>query len=138
MGERAAVSSGATSTGEVRAPGLVEALAVWALLGLHLVAVFVTYARLPPARLYNVSGHGLAGGASRVLVELNFPTALAAIAILGLVAARWLATLPARSAARRRWSSRACWTRRSSGRASSRRATSMRGGSTRCRRWAWR
>jgi ABC-type amino acid transport system permease subunit len=48
---------------------------------------FVTYARIPPEDLYNVSREGLAGGASRALVELNYPTALTAIPILGICAA---------------------------------------------------
>lgn len=45
-----------------------------------LVAIFVTYARLEPAELYHVSNDGVAGGLSRVVVELNFPVALVAIA----------------------------------------------------------
>lgn len=49
---------------------------------------FVTYARLPPEETYNVTRSGLAGGAGRALVELNYPTALAVLPILGLCAAR--------------------------------------------------
>jgi hypothetical protein len=79
-----------------------EALAVWALFAAVAVAVFVTYARLPAARLYHVSGSGLVGGASRALVFVNWPTAAAALAIAGLAAtalpARWrpiaLASMP--------------------------------------------
>ncbi len=56
-----------------------EALATWALWGLLLAAIVVTYARLEPAELYNVSREGLAGGLSRALVELNFPISLVAI-----------------------------------------------------------
>jgi hypothetical protein len=52
------------------------------------VAIFVTYWRLPPAETYHVSLSGFDGGASRVVVFLCFPTALAAIAILGLLAER--------------------------------------------------
>jgi hypothetical protein len=63
-----------------------EPLLVWALFGLVAVEVFVTYSRLPARELYNVSGSGLEGGASRALVFLNFPTALAAIAVLGAIA----------------------------------------------------
>jgi hypothetical protein len=65
-----------------------EIRTVWALLGASLVAVLVTYSRLPPEQLYSVSGSGVEGGLSRVLVELNFPDALAALAVLGVVAAR--------------------------------------------------
>jgi hypothetical protein len=49
------------------------------------VAICVTYSRVPPAELYHVSRAGLAGGASRVLVFSNFPVALVAIAILGVL-----------------------------------------------------
>jgi hypothetical protein len=45
-----------------------------------LVAILVTYSRLDPAELYHVSNDGLAGGLSRVVIELNFPIALVAIA----------------------------------------------------------
>ena len=58
-----------------------ELLAVWLLFAVTASAVFVTYARLPARELYNVTGSGLAGGASRALVFLNFPTALTAIAV---------------------------------------------------------
>ncbi len=59
-----------------------EVLLVWAFFVLDAVAVLVTYSRLPAADLYHVSGSGLEGGLSRVLVLSNFPAALAAIAIL--------------------------------------------------------
>jgi hypothetical protein len=58
-----------------------EALATWALWSLVLLAILVTYARLDPAELYHTSNDGLAGGLSRVVVELDFPVALVAIAI---------------------------------------------------------
>src|SRR4029077_13625354 len=61
-----------------------EPLLVWLLHGLVAAEIFVTYSRLPASELYHVSGSGLAGGASRVLVFLNFPTALVAIAIVAL------------------------------------------------------
>jgi hypothetical protein len=48
-------------------------------------AVFVTYSRLPADELYAVTGSGLEGGASRLLVFLNFPTALAAIAVVAVM-----------------------------------------------------
>jgi hypothetical protein len=69
-------------------PALREPLVVWALHGAFVVLTFVTYARLSPGELYNVTRSGVAGGASRALVELNYPVALAAIPILGICAAR--------------------------------------------------
>jgi hypothetical protein len=60
--------------------------AVWALVAASAVAVFVTYSRLPAAELYNVSHGGSRGGASRVLVDLSFPDALIALAVLGVIA----------------------------------------------------
>jgi hypothetical protein len=68
-----------------RGPGLAEALVVWGLLAVVGLCVLVTYSRVAPDELYHVSHGGLAGGAGRVLVFLNFPTALAAIAVLALV-----------------------------------------------------
>jgi hypothetical protein len=58
-----------------------EVTLVWALLLLDAAAVLVTYSRLPASELYHVSGSGLEGGRSRVLVDSNFPAALIAIAI---------------------------------------------------------
>jgi hypothetical protein len=69
-------------------PGLAEALVVWALFGVVALCILVTYSRVAPEGLYNVSHDGLAGGASRVLVFLNYPTALAAIAVLALVTSK--------------------------------------------------
>ena len=65
-----------------------EALAVWAMWAVVLATIFVTYRRLPPDTraatddLYHVSGNGLVGGLSRVLVELNFPMALVAVVVV--------------------------------------------------------
>jgi hypothetical protein len=56
--------------------------ATWALVAVFAVTTFVTYSRVPPGELYNVSREGVAGGASRVLVYLNFPVAFVAIGIL--------------------------------------------------------
>jgi len=61
---------------------------VWPLLVAVAAEILVTYSRLPARELYHVSGSGLSGGASRVLVFSNFPTALAAIVVLALVADR--------------------------------------------------
>src|SRR5439155_1293253 len=62
--------------------------AAWALLAADAAALAVTYWRLPPAATYHVSLSGFDGAASRVVVFFCFPTALAAIAILGLVVER--------------------------------------------------
>jgi hypothetical protein len=59
-----------------------EVALVWTLFLLDAVAILVTYSRLPARELYHVSGSGLEGGMSRVLVDSNFPIALVAIAIL--------------------------------------------------------
>lgn len=83
-------------------PGLREVWALWGMYGLVAAAVFATYARLPVQELYHVSANGRTGGASRALVVLNFPTALAAIALVAVVAAQarsrrisWLALVAA-------------------------------------------
>jgi hypothetical protein len=48
-----------------------------------LVAIVVTYTRLPPDELYNVVGHGFVdGGLSRAVVYVNFPIGLAAVYVL--------------------------------------------------------
>jgi hypothetical protein len=67
--------------------------AVWALLLATAAVVLITYARLPPEELYNVSEEGLALGLGRALVFLNYPVSLVAIPIAWLaadrLAARW-------------------------------------------------
>jgi hypothetical protein len=82
------VSVGRLEAAQAPRPGLAEVLAVWVLFGLVVVEVWVTYARLPIEELYNVSGTGLAAGAGRALVFLNYPTALVAIGVLGVLAER--------------------------------------------------
>ena len=77
-----------------------EPIAVWGLWALVLLAILVTYARLAPAETYHVSRDGIAGGLSRVVVELNFPLALVAIALVlvalsALPDAAWWAGGPA-------------------------------------------
>jgi hypothetical protein len=79
-------------------PGLVEALFVWALWGLVALAVFITYWRIPPAELYNTSGTGALAGASRFVVYLGYPVAIAAVPLAFIAAAR-LGTRPAYAAA---------------------------------------
>jgi hypothetical protein len=67
---------------------LPEIFAVWLLFLADAIAIFVTYWRIPPRDTWHVSLSGFDGGASRVVVFLCFPTALAAIAILGLIVER--------------------------------------------------
>ena len=76
-----------------RVPGRRVVVEVWLLVAVDLLLALITYSRLPAHELYNVSGTGLEGGLSRALVELNFPAALIAIAVLLVVAPqpRWLA-----------------------------------------------
>jgi hypothetical protein len=62
--------------------------AIWGLVALVTAEILVTYSRLPARELYNVSGSGLEGGASRALVFLNFPVALIAIGVVAVVAHR--------------------------------------------------
>jgi hypothetical protein len=75
-----------------------ELVAVWLLFAAVAVEIGIAYARLDADELYNVSGSGPEGGASRVLVLLNYPLALVAIGMLLLLidrldrrGARWLA-----------------------------------------------
>src|SRR5205823_2229943 len=71
-----------------RATFPLELSAVWLFFVADAVAMFITYARVPARELYHVSGSGLEGGASRVLVFSNYSTALVAIAVLAVVADR--------------------------------------------------
>ena len=66
----------------VNRPGQGEAIAVWTLWAATTVAVVVTYARIEPGELYNVSRDGIDGGLSRALVHVNYPIALVAIALV--------------------------------------------------------
>ena len=59
-----------------------EALAVWILHLANLVAVVAVYSVLDPSETYEVSSSGIEGGLSRSLVLLNYPIALAAIALV--------------------------------------------------------
>ena len=73
--------------------GYGDVLATWGLWALLLAAMAVTYARLELDDLYNVSREGIGGALSRVLVELNYPIAFVAIAIvliaLDTLGGRW-------------------------------------------------
>ena len=63
-----------------------ELRVIWGVVGVTAVVTAVTYARLPADDLYNVSGSGLASGLGRALVALNFPGALIALGVLGVIA----------------------------------------------------
>jgi hypothetical protein len=65
-----------------------EILVVWALFAFVAIEIVVTYSRLPARDLYHVSGSGIEGGLSRALVFVNFPVALAAIAVLAMLCER--------------------------------------------------
>ena len=71
-----------------------DVVTVFALVALVAIEIFVTYSRLPAASLYHVSREGVAGGAGRILVFLNWPTALIAIAVLLLLIDRFSGRLP--------------------------------------------
>ena len=58
---------------------LVAVDAVWALLLATAAVIVITYSRLAPEELYNVSEEGLALGLGRALVFLNYPVSLVAI-----------------------------------------------------------
>ena len=60
---------------------------VWMLFGLVALAIVVTYSRLSPDELYHTSEEALTGGLGRALLFSNFPTSLAAIAVIGAMAA---------------------------------------------------
>jgi hypothetical protein len=62
-----------------------ELLVVWAVFFVVSAEVFATYARLSADELYHVSESGVVAGAGRVLVVLNFPTALVALPVILLL-----------------------------------------------------
>jgi hypothetical protein len=70
------------SASRTGASGAGEALAVWTLWGVVLVALVVTYARLPVDELYRVDDGGVGGALGRALVLVNFPIALVAVALV--------------------------------------------------------
>jgi hypothetical protein len=95
MGETTAVGSegpasepGVAGSGDSVGSFPLEVGLVWLLFCADAVAIAVTYSRVPARELYHVSGSGLEGGASRVLVFSNYSTALVAIAVLAVVADR--------------------------------------------------
>ena len=84
-----------------RPPSQGEALAVWAIVALDLLAVLVTYARTDPSELYSVTHEGIAGGLGRALVQLDFPHVagvaipIALLALDALPRRAWLVGAPA-------------------------------------------
>jgi hypothetical protein len=81
----------AQATSPTGGPGLQETLLAWAVWGVVAIGVWATYARLPAAELYNVTGTGVGAGAARTLVFLNWPVAIAAVAMAVVAADRILA-----------------------------------------------
>lgn len=61
---------------------------VWAMFAVAAAAMLVTYSRVSTDELYHVSHSGLAGGLGRVLVFLDFSTALVAPVALAIAADR--------------------------------------------------
>lgn len=62
-----------------------EVRLIWALVAATLVAIVVTYSRLPADELYNVHGSGVRAWLGRAVVDLSFPDGLIALAVLGVV-----------------------------------------------------
>ena len=62
--------------------------ALWALLFATAGLIAITYSRLPPEELYNVSEEGVTAGLGRALVFLNYPVSLIAISFAWLAAGR--------------------------------------------------
>lgn len=75
-------------------PSQGEALAVWTLLALDVLAILVVYSVLDPGELYSVTKGGLEGGLGRALVQLNFPSVAGAAIPIALLA---LDVLPRRA-----------------------------------------
>jgi hypothetical protein len=61
---------------------------LWAMFGVVAAEIVVTYSRIPPAKLYSVTGTGIGAGFGRALVFLDFPVALAALPVIALAADR--------------------------------------------------
>ncbi|MGH3078783.1 MAG: hypothetical protein ACRDPZ_11455 [Gaiellaceae bacterium] len=78
----------------MRKPPQGEALAVWALVVLDVLAVLVTYSVVDPSELFSVTRDGLAGGFGRALVQLDFPHVAGAAIPITLLA---LDVLPRRA-----------------------------------------
>lgn len=72
-------------------PGLTSSLLLWALWIAVAAATWATNARTPVRLLYAVDSAGIRAGAGRVLVLLDWPVALAAVALLAVAVERLLA-----------------------------------------------
>jgi hypothetical protein len=80
---RAVVGAGPAADGERGVRPTRAVAIVWAQFALVLTALVVTYSRLPPRELYNVTGHGFVGGGlSRAVTYVNFPVGIAAVLLL--------------------------------------------------------
>jgi hypothetical protein len=71
----------------------VRVRAIWLLYGAVGLATAVTYWRLPPGSTYHFDDTGWSGAGSRLVSYLNYPVALAAIAVVGAVSRGRLAWL---------------------------------------------
>jgi hypothetical protein len=69
------------------------------LYGVVLLATLVTYGRLAPEDTYSVTRSGVGGALSRGVTYLNFPVALAALALVWLCVRGWVAWLVAATCA---------------------------------------
>ena len=69
--------------------GVRELWLVWLVYVPALVVTMVTYWRLPPGATYHFTETGATGAISRTVVELDYPVAIAALAMLAVVW-RWL------------------------------------------------
>lgn len=85
----------------MKRPSQGEALAVWTIVALDVLAVLVTYSRIDPSELYSVTHEGIAGGLGRAFVQLDFPHVagvaipIALLALDALPRRAWLVGAPA-------------------------------------------
>ena len=78
-----------TGTTDRAGSGVGDIAVVWALYLVFGVFTVVTYTRLPAGGTYNFDATGLAdGGLSRLISYLNYPVALAALAVIAVVSDR--------------------------------------------------
>jgi hypothetical protein len=78
-----------TRTADRMGSGVGDVAAVWALYLVFGVFTVVTYTRLPAGGTYNFDATGFAGGGlSRLISYLNFPVALAALAVIAVLSDR--------------------------------------------------
>jgi hypothetical protein len=78
-----------TGTTDRAGSGVADIAAVWALYLVFGLFTVVTYTRLPAGGTYNFDATGFAGGGlSRLVAYLNYPVALAALAVIAVVSDR--------------------------------------------------